>query len=265
MSPADEGLRPHHPPGAQVHLGLVVQQELAAVQGLVELAFEREPLHGGLAHGLLVAHGKVAVLLGPVHGGLGVAVERHRLVAVRGKDGVADARRDEELVALDLKGLAKGRHEITCQAHRLLGPRKPGPDDGERVAPDPGDVVGGAEGPQEALGDLADQQVAGAVAEGVVDDLEAIEIQQQQAGLVPGALGLGQDLAQPVLEEAAVRKAGQGVGARQALEGRAVLLAQGPLKAGGEGRKLRAQRLPQDLGVGRRTQALHQALDMPLE
>ncbi|MNX73860.1 hypothetical protein D3C86_1052720 [compost metagenome] len=163
------------------------------------------------------------------------------------------------------EGLGEGREQFARKARGVLGGLEAGPDDGEGVAPDPGDVVRGPEGPQEALGDLADQEVAAGIAQGVVDDLEAVQVEEEQGGFLPAAQGVGEDLAQPVLEEVPVRQAGQGVGAREALDGRLVLLAHDALQAGDDGRKLRAQRGAHCRRVAGVTKALEQALDLLLE
>ena len=60
---------------------------------------------------------------------------------------------------------------------------EPGGDHDELVAAEPGDQVTVAARPGQPAGDGAEQLVAGAVPERVVDDLEAVEVQEQQGQL----------------------------------------------------------------------------------
>ena len=59
-------------------------------------------------------------------------------------------------------------------------------EDGELVAADPGGEVARAQGRLDALADGREQLVAGGVAEGVVDDLEVVEIEEQDDRDEPG-------------------------------------------------------------------------------
>ena len=59
--------------------------------------------------------------------------------------------------------------------------------------------------------DLAQQRVAGVVAERVVDVLEVIEVEQQQPDLVAGAARAGERGVEPVVEQRPVGQAGEAV------------------------------------------------------
>ena len=64
---------------------------------------------------------------------------------------------------------------------------------GELVAAEPGRGVVGAQGAGDAFGDRDEQLVADGVAQGVVDDLEVVEVDEEDADdrAVPGAAGQG--------------------------------------------------------------------------
>ncbi len=78
--------------------------------------------------------------------------------------------------------------------------------------PQPRDGVRGAHGVDEAGAELLEQRVAGAVADRVVDVLEVVQVHEEdgEAGLGAAAQAAHRPV-QPVLEEGAVRQAGQGV------------------------------------------------------
>ena len=74
--------------------------------------------------------------------------------------------------------------------HRLL-----------RLAGPAGKRVGVTHRRIEPVGDLAEQQVAGTVSQGVVDLLEMVEIHEQQRHQFPGAARIGDGLLDPLLEQ----------------------------------------------------------------
>ena len=57
----------------------------------------------------------------------------------------------------------------------------------------------------ESFGDLAEHVIAGGVAPGVIDVLEAVEIDEQHGGPGPAAERPGQGLVDPVDEQGTVR------------------------------------------------------------
>src|SRR3990172_1895944 len=84
-------------------------------------------------------------------------------------------------------------------------------EDAELVPAQPCDRVALAKRPLQPGCELLEQDVAGVVAERVVDLLEAVEVHEENGGALPLALG-GQDgLPRPVVEEGAVGKAGKRV------------------------------------------------------
>jgi len=99
--------------------------------------------------------------------------------------------------------------------------------DRELVAADPGERVGPADGGVQQPTDTRDQLVAGCVAERVVDELEAIEVEEEDGSrLVVSGRELERSL-QLLAEASAVEQAGEGVVVCEVLE-----LALGPLAVG---------------------------------
>ena len=89
--------------------------------------------------------------------------------------------------------------------------RDPGQEQDELVAAQAGDGVAVAHARLQALGDLLQQPVAQAVAQGVVDDLEAIEVEEQDGQPRRAAVRLGHRDGEAVVEQQPVGQAGEGV------------------------------------------------------
>ena len=81
--------------------------------------------------------------------------------------------------------------------------------EGEFVAAQPGQRVGGADRGGDPLCDSAQQLVADGVAQGVVDVPEAIEVEQQDRNHAALAAGAGQLLAEPIVQQGPVGQAGE--------------------------------------------------------
>ena len=144
------------------------------------------------------------------------------------RDGDADRGADEDLVAEQVEGLADLAQQALAEflgGAEILDVED---DDGELVAAQPGDGVDLPHRVLQARGGLPDQLVAARVAERVVDGLEAIEVDIEQADLALVARHGKQSAFQPVLEQRAVRQAGQRV-----VEGEILRLALAALQLAG--------------------------------
>ena len=117
--PAQQRLGADDAPVAQVHLGLVVHQELVALQRAAQLALEHQPLDGGGVHlRRIEREGVAAVLLGVVHRRVGVADQVDDVLRVARTEGDADAGGQEHLVFLQLEGAADlGEHAARQLRH----------------------------------------------------------------------------------------------------------------------------------------------------
>ena len=159
-----------------------------------------------LPHGGVVAQRRVAALrLDGVERHVGreqQIVRRRRVVGV-----LRDADADRPVVA----GLDAARH---LQRAGRVGRRE---DQGELVAAEPGREVDAPAGGQ-YVGQLAQRGVARGVAALVVDRLEAVDVDGQQAERLAGALGAVELLVEALLECAAVGQPGQRVGVRGLVE-----------------------------------------------
>ena len=193
-------------------LGLVVQLELAARERVAKAGLELEPLDGARAQRLVEdLQPRLALLLGLVHGGVGVAdqVVGADRVALGQRDAEAGA--DEAVLALELERLADRGGEPVGDAADVVEVLDALEQDHELVAAEAGDHVVGAQLVGEALGDGDQQLVTGAVAERVVDDLEVVDVGEHHGDLA-AQLGLALDRrGQHAVEQRAVRQVRQRV------------------------------------------------------
>ncbi len=151
----------------------------------------------------------LAVRLGAVEGEIGAHEEARRLDGVVGHVGDADADADLQQSLVDPEGPAQVGHGPGGQRLRL-GPSHVAGDHRELVAAEAEDAVRAADGEQ-ARRDLLQQPVADEVAAGVVDGLEAVEVEIEQGAAALGRAHLAAHDLQRLLEVGPVGQPGQGV------------------------------------------------------
>jgi hypothetical protein len=176
----------------------------------------------------LEAERDLALLL--IHALIGQPAKEHSVGGVVGVDGYADASGNAESIAVDADCLVQGvgdtgRADPGDEVGRLVA-GEVGGDDHELVAAEAGKGVGEPDGPAEIVGDVPEELVANVVAVGVVDELEAIEIDHEEgrAGVVD--LGLLNGGGEAILKEALVGKARKVIVEGVPLVGRYLLLKQ---------------------------------------
>ena len=182
--PAQQGLRGGDGTVDDRHLGLVPDVQVVVADGVTELRLDLDPTAGGIAQFVVEHADRVAArVLGCVHGGIcmhdQVAVGR---VVLGGGDADADGR--VQIGAGDRDGSAERLNDPPCALERVARSVQIAHHDDELVAARPDDQVAATNGVAQAIGCGADQVVAGAMAERVVDELEAVEIHHQH-GDVP--------------------------------------------------------------------------------
>jgi len=188
-----------------------VERELAPLDGVAKVARELDNRRA-VPIGAWLVHRAIRVgALGHVHGDVRVAHERVNVVAVVRRERDADARLDEQRVAPDHNGRGQARADALAHVHRLAHVGDLREEDRELVAAEPRDRVGGAHGHPQTDRDLTKQVVAHGMAERVVHFLEAVEVGEEQGERRPVASRREQRLLDTVLEERAVREAGERV------------------------------------------------------
>src|SRR5882757_5156952 len=197
----------------------------------------------------LEAEGDLALLL--VHSLIGQPAKEHSIGGVVGVDGYAYASGDVERIAVDADRLAEGvgdagRASPSDEVRRLVD-RQVGGDDHEFVAAEAGEGVGDADGAAEIVGDVSKQLVADVVAMGVVDELEAVEIDHEEGGAGVVDFGLLNGGGEAILEKTLVGKAREVVVKGVPLVGRDLLFEQDQEHADGDEEFLQ---VPDFIGYG---------------
>ena len=180
--PADQRLDPVGGHVAEVEGGLVDEEELAFGERLAQVHLELHAvLHGVLHPALEHDEAVLAVPLGAVHRDVRVAQELLRGVAVSRRDPDARGHGDAVLLVLpELEGVlerveqALGDQFGAGVQRELLG------DHHELVPAEAPERVGPADHAVQARGDRLQELVADGVAEGVVDALEVVEVDEQR-------------------------------------------------------------------------------------
>ncbi len=170
------------------HDRLVRDRQQLPLDGVAEIGLE---LH---APGDLGLHGwfeqrvrAPAAHLRPVHRHVGVTQEVIRgAVAGRGDDD-ADAAADRHLPAFQVEWRFECGQDAVHKAERLVRQADVLDEDREFVAAKASDRVLGPENGTEAVGDRLEKGIAGRVAEAVVDGLEPIHVEIQEADQADGS------------------------------------------------------------------------------
>ena len=211
VAPADEGLEGADLVGSQIDDRLVVELELAGSQRPAQIDLHDAPLlHLRIHFRLEEAESAAAILLCPVESEVGVAHERVGVLAVAGADGDADAGADDHLLPVDLVGAADGFDHATRKRSGVGRLGDVSLQNGKLVATHARDDVGVARERAQPFRDHLEEFVAGGVAEGVVDVLEVVEIEEVCRYLFT-AFGPGKRLFELLIEQDAVGQAGERV------------------------------------------------------
>ena len=169
-------------------------------------------LHAGVKKAQLVSPQG----FGAVHGAVGFFQHiAHRLGHTQ-KHHRADAQRGLKAVALQVKVLLHRQQNLLRHAvglaHRVRLWLAQGVEQHHKlVAAKSGHTVALAHTQQQPLADLLQQQVAHIVAQGVVDLLETVNVQEHQRAVVVGARRGQPRLVEPVHQQTPVGQPGEGV------------------------------------------------------
>ena len=248
MLPAQQRLDGGDPPRHELHLRLVVHDQLLGFERTTQISDEHEPRRRVIVVIRVVEREAAARTLCHVHGDVGTLEQLLDRVAVLREDGDSDARLDVQRQALNRERVAQLElnpgDELLGEPHIDVGEQE-----AELVAADSRHGVLTARARLKPLPELVQQRVARVVTECVVDLLEAIEIHQQNGVRRSGALRPLQTLRDPVVEEAPVREPGERVVQRLVEELRLRILALDELRElacdDGEGEPQVAVRLAQ--------------------
>ncbi len=211
MAPAKEGLDAADAVAVQIELGLVVQAQLAAVEGVVQLGLHAQARPRTGARAVLEELVAARALLGPVHGLVGVAKQSLGRDAAVAPEGDAHARSDPQLAAVHLHGRLEAHAQTLGEHDGLALVIEVGTEDHELVAAEASHRVARPHQRGQPLRDLPQQGVPGVVTQGVVHHLEAVEVQEEHGHERARALGRRQRERQPIEQQPAVREPGEKV------------------------------------------------------
>ena len=218
MFPAHEGLDSHDRPGGEDDLGLEEEDELAVLDRVPEVRLEGEPLADRLVEGGRAELKVVpAAVFGAIQSNVRVPEERVSVGAVLGEEADPDARRHRNVMRVgDERG--RDRFEDLAGERRDMLLFEVHDEEHELVAPDARDGIACSHAPAQPRRDLPQDLIADPVSHRVVHELESVEVEEEQGESRAGTLGLCESKHHVVLEELAVRKAGQRVVVREVLD-----------------------------------------------
>ena len=210
MLPAQQGLEADDAAVDDAHLGLVVKLELVARERGAQVVLERDAVAVvGVEVGIEEAVGVLARALDLVHRDVGMARQFFGGAAVAREERDADADRGAELALAEADRRTERLQHLARDDLRVLGLVDVGQQHGELVSAQAGERVAAAQGRRQARGDGAQQGVALGMAEGVVHQLEAVDIDEHHRQRPGAALRLGDREFEPVLEQHAVGQMGE--------------------------------------------------------
>ena len=137
--------------------------------------------------------------------------QRVGILPVLGEQGDADAGRDLDLLAGKIERRGDRSQDLVGQGGYVRAAADLRLHEQELVATQPGQGVGGADHGVDPLGYRAQQPIAHGMAQGVVDVLEAVEVEQEHGDHAALAASMGQLLAEPVMQQGAVGQPGEPV------------------------------------------------------
>ena len=196
----------------QLELGLVMQEELVALQGLLQARLQRQTLERLSLH-FLGVEVKIVLpfFLGGVHGNIGVPHQTLFVLRVGRKQADADAGCHPALLPHDDDRPHQNREQLTCNEGDLLGRTDLLRQHDELIAAQTRHRVARAHALLDALSHLLEQRVACFVPERVVDDLETVEVDEQHGKLAAVTPRRLEGHIQHLAERHAVGQAGQAI------------------------------------------------------
>ena len=208
MAPAHQGFETGKPSVRQRQDGLVDQEDVAGLQRRVQIAFQAASDQDRLAQGGVEQHGApLAMFLGAVERDVGVTQQAVRIVAGAVVDRQTDAEPDPQFHAAGReRAFERGFQRLGAGNRRLAAG---GDRHDEFVAAQPGDELPRFQQGGDPLRRRHQHAVADGMAEAVVDQLEAVEIEEQQRQVAPLAVLRRLPVVQPADQIRAVGQPGQ--------------------------------------------------------
>jgi hypothetical protein len=198
--------------GFERHFRLVVEPELLPLQGATKLALQLQAPQGALAHDRLEHRVAVpAPRLGLVHCQVRVPKQVARSLPASTPEADPHAGRDEPLAPPQDEGRPQRPSDPLRHPRRVARARYVFKQDGELVSPEAGKRLFGQHAVLQAFDDRQQDLISHLVTQGVVDNLEVVQVHEQHRNLDVSPSGTLQGELQAVEEQGPVRQPGQGV------------------------------------------------------
>ena len=213
--PAQQAFETDDGAAGDVYLRLVVEGQFPAQQDPAQIVFHVQAL-GALFGDLAVEETEAAqpVFLGAVHREVGVAQQFGGVVAILRGEGDAGASGGNDVRILETEGIGHRVDQLAGQGFQAGQVVAILDDDGEQAAAEVAEDVLAAEQAAQAPGDRGEQEIAGLVAEGVIDPCQLVDIDKDDGARLAG----GQPVAEQFGEAWAVGEPGQLVDIGQRFE-----------------------------------------------
>src|SRR5690625_3732863 len=213
--PAQQRLEADDLQAAQVNLRLVADRELTGAHRVTQAPFQFQLPVALLAH---VIGREAEVVLAPgfdlIHGTVSELYECLGCLTVSREDADADAGAYCRAGAVQFDGTAQARKQLAGARGQRIDVVDPGDGQHELITTEPAGKLLAARAFQHALSYLGQDHVAGRMTERVVDDLEAVQVDEQHRHLRVSTLGMLQHLGDLLAESGAVAQSRQRVEAR---------------------------------------------------
>ncbi len=213
MVPARQRFEAGDAPGVEIEQRLVGDRQLTRRQRAPQLALQAQAMrHFDVQRGIEQRIARLAVGLGLVHRRIGIAQHLGRRRVAHAAESDADAGAGDHVVAGNLHGLAQRFEQAPCQRHRVLLAIQIFGQDRELVAAQARDDVLRAQAGLNAARHGDQEFVAHGVAQAVVDQFEAVEVEEQQPELaLRFCARASEHLRQVLLETLPIGQPGQAV------------------------------------------------------
>ena len=223
VTPAQQRLDPGQAIAVAGKLRLIMQDELALLLSVAQIAFQFQTLQGTGVHvGLVELEVVLAAFLGVIHRGVGVLHQLAQLATVLRSEGDTDTGGDEEFAAFEDERARQAGENLLGDMNGAIQCALAGgarlQQQGEFVAAHARHGVVAVDAGRQAYGYVLEHAVAGGVAERIVDRLEAVEVEEHQHHPFVMPIRMLQGTVQAILEQGAVGQVGQGVVVGQTMD-----------------------------------------------
>ncbi len=212
MLPAHQCLDTDPATTVEGFLQLIVHAQLATLDGLVQVGFQRQPQPRLLCQILGIEGIAVgASLLGHGHRRVGVLEQLRPICSVCREHRQTNTGTHVHQMARQIKGGLQQLQNALRQLAQLLNPKRSLQQQGELIAAQARQGVAVITQLQKALGNQLQQLVTGIVAQAVVDAFEPVQVDKQQRQLAVLTTGTRHRRVQALGQQQAIGQLGQGV------------------------------------------------------